>query len=102
MGRRLFDSAEPAQALVKSREGGFHGFGGCGDGRFSRQLAIVGPVRVRRSNAAKAWLEQIQKLARKGVAVVWIQPPPEPRDPIKPSFYACRRQRLGRGRSGWL
>jgi hypothetical protein len=29
----------------------------------------------------------IQKITRKGVAVVWIQPPPGPKDQIKPSFY---------------
>jgi hypothetical protein len=30
---------------------------------------------------------QIKTLAGKGAGVVWIQPPPEPRDEMKPSFY---------------
>jgi hypothetical protein len=54
---------------------------------FRGKLAIVGPF------AAKAQMReglpaQIETLAKKGVGVVWLQPPPERRDKLQPSFYA--------------
>jgi hypothetical protein len=53
---------------------------------FQGKLAVLGPVQSKtqmRGNLAQA----VQKIAGKGVAVVWIQPPPGPKDQIKPSFY---------------
>lgn len=53
---------------------------------FSSRLAIIGPFQSKmqvRDGLAQA----IQRIARKGTAVVWIQPPPNPSDEITPSFY---------------
>jgi hypothetical protein len=53
---------------------------------FSGKLAIVGPFESgaqMREGLPKA----IQRIAMRGTAVVWIQPPPNPGDDIKPSFY---------------
>ena len=53
---------------------------------FSGKLAIVGPFESK--TQMRAGLAQaIQQIARKGTAVVWIQPPANPRDELKPSFY---------------
>lgn len=53
---------------------------------FSGRLAIIGPFQSK--DQMRAGLTQaIRQIARKGVAVVWIQPPPETRDEVKPSFY---------------
>jgi hypothetical protein len=53
---------------------------------FSGRLAIIGPFECTgqlRDGLPKA----VQRIAMKGVAVVWIQPPPSRGDDITPSFY---------------
>jgi len=54
--------------------------------RFRGRLAIIGPF--------QSWAQMreclpgcVKWLARKDVALVWIQPPPEKRQELKPSFY---------------
>ena len=53
---------------------------------FSGKLAILGPFQSQ-AQMREGLAQAIQQIARKGVAVVWIQPPPNPRDEIQPSFY---------------
>jgi hypothetical protein len=53
---------------------------------FQGKLAIIGPFQTK-AQMREGLVPAIQKIARKGVAVVWIQPPPGPKDQIKPSFY---------------
>jgi hypothetical protein len=53
---------------------------------FSGRLAIVGPFPSPEKLRAGLALD-IQHLARKGVAVVWLPPSPGPNDEITPSFY---------------
>ena len=53
---------------------------------FVGKLIIVGPLASREQVCE--WLpDSIRSLARRGVAVVWLLPPLEPRRKIKPSFY---------------
>jgi hypothetical protein len=52
---------------------------------FRGKLAIVEPATKAQMRGDLA--QAIQKIARKGVVMVWIQPPPGPKDQIKPSFY---------------
>ena len=51
------------------------------------KLAIVGPFQSK-AQVPEETGDRIKKIARKGVAVVWIQPPPTARDRLQPSFYA--------------
>jgi hypothetical protein len=53
---------------------------------FQGKLAIIGPFSTK-APMREGLAQTIQKIARKGVGVVWIQPPPGPKDQIKPSFY---------------
>jgi hypothetical protein len=53
---------------------------------FHGRLAIIGPFTTK-AQMREGLGPAIQKIAGNGVAVVWIQPPPEPKDQIKPSFY---------------
>jgi len=53
---------------------------------FQGKLAIIGPFSTK-AQMREGLAQTIQKIARKGVAVIWIQPPPGPTDQIKPSFY---------------
>ncbi len=53
---------------------------------FRGKLAIICPVA--NQEQAHQLAAPIRTIARKGVAVVWIVPPPNPRDKLQPSFYS--------------
>ena len=53
---------------------------------FRGKLAILGPF-ASRAQMKEELPNRIKALAQRGVAVVWIQPPPESRETLKPSFY---------------
>jgi hypothetical protein len=53
---------------------------------FRGKLAVIGPFRSK-TQVRGGLAQAIQRIAGKGVAVVWIQPLPEPKNKIKPSFY---------------
>ena len=53
---------------------------------YQGKLAIIGPFQSRAQMPEEAG-DRIKKMAGRGVAVVWIQPPPEKRQELKPSFY---------------
>jgi hypothetical protein len=65
---------------------GFLDLGGMVLDDFSGKLAVVGPFQSR-AQMREGLAQTIQRIAKMGVAVVWIQPPPEPKDEIKPSFF---------------
>jgi hypothetical protein len=53
---------------------------------YQGKLAIIGPFQSKALIPEEAG-NKIKKLAAKGVALVWMQPPPEKRQELKPSFY---------------
>jgi hypothetical protein len=53
---------------------------------FSGKLAILGPFQAK-AQMREGLAQTIRQIAKKGVAVVWIQPPAGQKDEIKPSFY---------------
>lgn len=53
---------------------------------FAGKLAVIGPFRSK-DQVRQGLAQAIHRIARKGVAVVWLQPPPSPKADIKPSFY---------------
>jgi hypothetical protein len=50
------------------------------------KLAIIGPFQSR-GQMRESLPTSVKALAQKGVAVVWLQPPPEKRQELEPSFY---------------
>ena len=64
---------------------------------FSGKLAIIGPFQSK-TQMRDGLANQIKALAKKGAAIVWLQPPPEPsprpspsgweREKLQPSFYS--------------
>jgi hypothetical protein len=54
---------------------------------FKGKLAIVGPFATKKQ-MREGLPTQVESLAKKGVSVVWFQPPPEKRGKLQPSFYA--------------
>jgi hypothetical protein len=54
-------------------------------GRFRGKLAVLGPFASKEQ--VPDWLARgVYEMAQENVAVVWIQPPPAPHEPLKPSF----------------
>ena len=82
----VFDPRNQLKPLLKTvgvetsdlEDAGFEDFHG--------RLAIMGPFQSK-AQMRDGFADRIKALAAKGVAVVWIQPPPEKREPLKPSFY---------------
>jgi len=54
---------------------------------FSGRLAVLGPFRSRAQLPEDA-AKRSKAMAKNGVAVVWLQPPPSPREPLRPSYYS--------------
>jgi hypothetical protein len=82
----LFDPENQLKPLLKGLAIEFSDLEKGGLETFRGKLAIIGPF------AAKARMreglpEQIEKLARKGVAIVWLQPPADRHAKLQPSFY---------------
>jgi hypothetical protein len=82
----LFDPDDQLKPLLKGLGVEFSDLEEDGLDGFRGKLAIVGPFAAR-ARMREGLPEQIEKLARKGVAVVWLQPPPDRRAKLQPSFY---------------
>jgi hypothetical protein len=83
----LFDPQNQLKPLLQGLAVEFADLEDVGLESFRGKLAIVGPF------AAKDQMHdglpaQIESLAKKGVGVVWLQPPPGRHDKILPSFYS--------------
>ena len=53
---------------------------------FQGKLAIIGPFQSK-AQMREGLAQTIQRIAGKGAAVIWIQPPSGPKEKVKPSFY---------------
>ncbi len=93
----VFDQQNQLKPLLKSLNIEFVNLENSGVENFSGRLAIVGPFQSI-AQVREGLLNQIQALAKKGAAIVWLQPPPEPlpqpspiqreRKKLQPSFYS--------------
>jgi len=61
---------------------------------FSGKLAIIGPFESK-AQMREGLPKAIQKIAMKGTAVIWIQPPANRGDDITPSFYLVSEAKAG-------
>jgi len=52
---------------------------------FRGRFVVIGPFQSK-VQMREDLTQAIRKIAERGAAVVWIQPPPEPKDKLKPSF----------------
>ena len=83
----VFDPQNQLKPLLKNVSVEFSDLEEAGFEQFSGKLAIIGPFAAK-AEMPEGVTKRIEKLAGKGVAVVWIQPPPGPREKLRPSFYA--------------
>jgi hypothetical protein len=82
----VLDPNNELKPLLKQNHVEFSDLGETAPEDFQGKLAIIGPFSTK-AQMREGLAQTIQKIARKGVAMVWMQPPPGPKDAIKPSFY---------------
>jgi hypothetical protein len=82
----VFDPQNQMKPLIKAVSIGFVDLENVNLENFGGRLAIFGPFSSK-TQMREGFTGQIKTLAGKGAGVVWIQPPPDPRDEMKPSFY---------------
>jgi hypothetical protein len=94
----VFDPQNQLKPLLKILKIKFADLEDAGLERFQGRLAIIGPFQSK-ARMREGLANDIDKLAKKGVAIVWIQPPPEIQTPLKrrerlkPSFYTVQEGR---------
>lgn len=82
----IFDPQNQLKPLLKTVSVEFADLEDVGLESFHGKLAIVGPFATKKQ-MREGLPAQIELLAKKGASVVWLQPPPEKRDKLSPSFY---------------
>lgn len=82
----VFDPAGTLKPLLRSVAVEFQDLLEDGTDKFLGKLAIFGPFESK-SEMRASLKEDIRALARRGVSVVWLMPPPEKFARLKPSFY---------------
>ena len=93
----VFDPQNQLKPLLKNLKIDFVNLETSDLENFSGKLAIIGPFQTK-TQMREGLAGQIQTLAKKGTAIVWLQPPPEPsprpspirweREKLQPSFYS--------------
>lgn len=81
----VFDPADQLKPLLRSLRVEFEDLEDSGVASFRGQLAILGPF-PSKADVPEDLTRRVQKIAAKGGAAVWMQPPPGPRDKLQPSF----------------
>ncbi|MCU0785631.1 MAG: hypothetical protein MUF81_16620 [Verrucomicrobia bacterium] len=85
----VFDPAEQLQPLLRTLAVPFQDLAEDGTDKFAGKLALFGPF-ASKSQMRASLAADIRALAKRGVAVVWLQPPPPKHAPLKPSFHLVR------------
>jgi hypothetical protein len=83
----VFDPQNQLKPLLKNLKLEFTDLENLDLENFSGRLAIIGPFESQ-AQMREGLAKQIQALAKKGAAIVWLQPPPEKRSKLQPSFYS--------------
>ncbi len=85
----VFDPANQLKPLLGSMAVEFQDLIEDGTDKLRGKLAIFGPFKSK-SQMRASLKDDVRVLAKRGVAVVWLLPPPEKHVPLKPSFYTVR------------
>ena len=83
----VFDPLNHLKPLLKAAKVEVDDLEDAGLERYHGKLAIIGPFATKAQMRETLANRSVKALAAKGVAVVWIQPPPDQRSELKPSFY---------------
>ena len=95
----VFDPQNQLKSLLKNASVQFVDLENTELENFRGKLAIIGPF-ASKAQMGEALAGKIKTIARAGVAVVWMQPPPEPStirrqmEKLQPSFYSVPENRI--------
>ena len=89
----VFDPQNQMKPLLKNLKVDFVNLENSDLENFSGKLAIIGPFQSK-AQMRDGLGSQIKALAKKGAAVVWIQPPQEKPGKLQPSFYCVRKSQI--------
>lgn len=81
----VFDPGNVLKPLLKTVRVEVEDLEESGIASFRDKLAIIGPFNTR-EQMLRDLSERVEKLARKGAGIVWLQPPPASRAKLQPSF----------------
>lgn len=84
----VLDPQNQLKPLLRAVAADFQDLEDTGLEDYHSKLAIIGPFQTKAQMRESLVNRSVEALARRGAAVVWIQPPPEKRQELKPSFYA--------------
>ena len=82
----VFDPGDQLKPLLRRATVAFTDLEDAGVATFRGKLAILGPF-SKKMDVPPDLARRVEEMAGKGVAAVWLQPPPGPRDKLQPSFY---------------
>jgi hypothetical protein len=82
----VLDPQNQLKPLLKAAAVEFQDLEDTGLENYHGKLAIIGPFESR-GQMRESLPNSVKALAQKGVAVVWLQPPPEKRQELMPTFY---------------
>lgn len=82
----IFDPGNQLKPLLKAVAVAFEDLETSGIINCHGPIAVIGPF-SNHEQAPAELREKIETLARKGVAIVWVQPPALPHDPLAPSYH---------------
>lgn len=83
----VFDPQNQFKPLLKNLKNDFVNLENSDLENFSGRLAIIGPFHSK-AQMREGLPQQVQALAKKGAAVVWLRPPLAKRGQLLPSFYS--------------
>lgn len=83
----VFDPMNELKPLLRAVAVEYQDLQETGADRFLGRLAIFGPFPAATLDENEL-AGSIERLARKGTGIVWLQPPPKPRSKLQPSFYS--------------
>ena len=86
----VFDPGNQLKPLLKAQGVKFVDLGEIELDDFSGQLAVISPFQSR-DQVPDGLENRIETIAKKNVAVVWIQPPQEKPGELQPSFYCVQK-----------
>ena len=89
----VFDPQNQLKPLLKKLQLDFTDLAECGLENFLGRLAVIGPFQSK-AQMPEGLPGRVKALAKRNVAVVWLQPPPEKRDKLSPSFYSVRENTI--------
>lgn len=92
-GLGIYDPQNQLKPLLKQLKLDFIDLENSDFENFTGKLAVMGPFQSK-EQMGEDFSKRIQAMAKRNAAIVWIQPPPEKRHKLQPSFYSVPEKEI--------